>query len=357
MVGAYKARVAPFNVNYRYVAEELRVPARPTPAARAIVFHSRLRPDAGRGPRPTCPHLQVLLQVADDSGNGLLPGAELVRGRARGRSARPCRTSSWPPGRPTTCTSSTRAAPPACPRACCGARPTSSWPPSAVGASDDRRGVGLDRRHRGQRRQRRAPACCPARRSCTAPRTGWRSTPSPTATPSCCRRVVDRLDPGRHAAPPSTREGVNIVLIVGDAFGRPLVEELEAGGYDLSSVLAIVSGGAALSAGVKERLLDALPSIMVLDGLGASETGPAGQPDHRRRPGRPPPATSPPVPGMCILSEDLTDGARAGPRGDGLAGPDGSGAARLPGRRGQDRPHLPGHRRRPLLGARRPGPA
>ncbi len=99
---------------------------------------------------------------------------------------------------------------------------------------------------------------------------------------------------------------MNIVLIVGDAFGRPLVEGIEAGGADLSSVLAIVSGGAALSAGIKARLLEALPSIMVLDGLGSSETGQQGS--QLTAAGQ---ETSTgdftPGPGMCILSEDLTE--------------------------------------------------
>jgi len=39
MLGAFKARVAPFNVNYRYVAEELRYLLRDA-RARAPVFHS-----------------------------------------------------------------------------------------------------------------------------------------------------------------------------------------------------------------------------------------------------------------------------------------------------------------------------
>src|SRR5690606_13326463 len=39
MLGAYKARVAPFNVNYRYVAEELRYLLNDS-GARAIVYHS-----------------------------------------------------------------------------------------------------------------------------------------------------------------------------------------------------------------------------------------------------------------------------------------------------------------------------
>jgi fatty-acyl-CoA synthase len=54
------------------------------------------------------------------------------------------------------------------------------------------------------------------------------------------------------------------------------VEAIEGSERDLASLLAVVSGGAALSTGVKQRLLGALPSIMLLDGLGASETGQQG---------------------------------------------------------------------------------
>jgi fatty-acyl-CoA synthase len=68
-------------------------------------------------------------------------------------------------------------------------------------------------------------------------------------------------------------EKVNILLIVGDAFGRPLLDELDRGSYDLSSMLMLVSGGAALSAPVKQAFLEKLPSMGIMDGLGASETG------------------------------------------------------------------------------------
>src|SRR5207344_2206483 len=43
MLGAFKARVAPFNVNYRYVAEELRYLLNDSRAA-AIVVHSQFAP-------------------------------------------------------------------------------------------------------------------------------------------------------------------------------------------------------------------------------------------------------------------------------------------------------------------------
>src|SRR3954453_14628854 len=74
MLGAYKARVAPFNVNYRYVADELAYVRRDA-RARAILYHGRYAPLLGE----VLPRLDaepaLLLQVADESGNDLLPGA------------------------------------------------------------------------------------------------------------------------------------------------------------------------------------------------------------------------------------------------------------------------------------------
>src|SRR3954470_6538562 len=74
MLGAYKARVAPFNVNYRYVAEELRYLLTDSDA-KAIVFHSAFR-DRLAGVLPDLPTLTVRLQVDDGSGAPLLEGAE-----------------------------------------------------------------------------------------------------------------------------------------------------------------------------------------------------------------------------------------------------------------------------------------
>ena len=72
-----------------------------------------------------------------------------------------------------------------------------------------------------------------------------------------------------------TREKVFILVLVGDAMARPLVEELAANGdrYDASSLWVIGSGGAVLSASVKDRLLELLPDRMIADGFGSSETG------------------------------------------------------------------------------------
>ena len=74
------------------------------------------------------------------------------------------------------------------------------------------------------------------------------------------------------------RERCNSVMVVGDAMGRPLAEALAAPGatYDASSVIIVGSGGAILSPPVKEQLRAQLPNAMVMDSFGASETGAAG---------------------------------------------------------------------------------
>jgi acyl-CoA synthetase (AMP-forming)/AMP-acid ligase II len=71
------------------------------------------------------------------------------------------------------------------------------------------------------------------------------------------------------------REKVMSISLVGDAMARPLIEALEDDGaeYDLSGFFVIGSGGAILSPAVKEKIAEVLPNVLVIDSLGASETG------------------------------------------------------------------------------------
>jgi fatty-acyl-CoA synthase len=69
------------------------------------------------------------------------------------------------------------------------------------------------------------------------------------------------------------REKVSLMSIVGDAFARPIVEELRRRRYDLSSLGILATGGAATSEQHKEALLSLLPDLTIVDGYGASETG------------------------------------------------------------------------------------
>jgi 3-oxocholest-4-en-26-oate---CoA ligase len=71
-------------------------------------------------------------------------------------------------------------------------------------------------------------------------------------------------------------ERVNSVTVVGNAMARPLIEEYERRPTDTSSLFAIGSGGAILSPAVKAQIRRALPNILVIDGYGSTETGVAG---------------------------------------------------------------------------------
>lgn len=69
------------------------------------------------------------------------------------------------------------------------------------------------------------------------------------------------------------RHRVNVMLIVGDAMARPMIEALNTGEHDASSVVAIASSAALFSPSVKEQYLDALPNVVITDSIGSSETG------------------------------------------------------------------------------------
>ena len=66
--------------------------------------------------------------------------------------------------------------------------------------------------------------------------------------------------------------------LVGDAMARPLADALadRANALDVSCVKTIGSGGAVFSTAVKDQLRDLLPGVNVADSYGASETGASG---------------------------------------------------------------------------------
>jgi acyl-CoA synthetase (AMP-forming)/AMP-acid ligase II len=72
------------------------------------------------------------------------------------------------------------------------------------------------------------------------------------------------------------RERVVTLTIVGDAFARPLIDQLRVRRYDLSSLQVLGSGGAILSPSLKQAFLELVPHAVIFDGFGASETGAQG---------------------------------------------------------------------------------
>ena len=69
------------------------------------------------------------------------------------------------------------------------------------------------------------------------------------------------------------REKVGMLTMVGDAYAGPLVAELRAHPYDLSSLNAIGTGGAATNAKYKRALMECLPQVTIIEGYGSSESG------------------------------------------------------------------------------------
>jgi acyl-CoA synthetase (AMP-forming)/AMP-acid ligase II len=71
------------------------------------------------------------------------------------------------------------------------------------------------------------------------------------------------------------REKVNMLMITGDAMGRPLIEALDEPGpsYDLSSLIGITSTAALFSPSVKDQFFEHFPDLLMSDAIGSSEGG------------------------------------------------------------------------------------
>jgi fatty-acyl-CoA synthase len=71
-------------------------------------------------------------------------------------------------------------------------------------------------------------------------------------------------------------ERPQLLVLVGDAMALPFLDAVSTASFDLSSLAVVVSGGAMLSPATKSRLEKAVPGAMIVDGFGASETGSSG---------------------------------------------------------------------------------
>jgi acyl-CoA synthetase (AMP-forming)/AMP-acid ligase II len=87
-------------------------------------------------------------------------------------------------------------------------------------------------------------------------------------------------------------ERPSTIGLIGDAMGRPLAEAVltEPDRWDVSSLVSVGNGGAMLTASVKEQLRAAFPHALLNDSFGASETGAAGREIDDQQGGRAGPA-------------------------------------------------------------------
>jgi len=113
--------------------------------------------------------------------------------------------------------------------------------------------------------------------------------------------LPDHLD-GTEVVRTIEREKVTVVTVVGDAMARPLAAAIDDSDADVSSLVLVGNGGAVLSPTAKERLIAAVPGLVVLDGVGSSESG--AQMQHTSTTGAVATGTFRGGPDTCVLSED-----------------------------------------------------
>jgi acyl-CoA synthetase (AMP-forming)/AMP-acid ligase II len=293
MLGALKARVASLNVNYRYVAEELRYLLADS-QSRAIVVHSQFAPTLAEV-LPDLPDLTVILQVPDSSEHGLLPGAIWYEDALAAASPEMPNIAWSPDDLYLLYTGGTTGMPKGvmwrngdAMVECFGGSKTATSIDDFVAEAN----TGL--------KALLAPPFMHGAghwmsfRTWLAGGTVFVQTVPEHLEPSDIWSLIDR-------------EQVSFLLIVGDGFARPLLDELEHPtddkSYDLSSLTVLLSGGAALSANMKDEFLAHLPTLMIVDGLGSSEAG--GQVSHVSTGGESTTGTFEITPGNVVLSADL----------------------------------------------------
>ena len=104
------------------------------------------------------------------------------------------------------------------------------------------------------------------------------------------------------------QEQANSIMITGDAIARPMIEAFEKvpNAFDTSSLFILTSTAAVFSPTVKDRFFEHFPKLMLIDGIGASESGSNGmaiiQPGHTEMKGG---LKIKPGPDTLVLNEEL----------------------------------------------------
>jgi fatty-acyl-CoA synthase len=256
MLACYRARAVPFNVNHHYTPDELRALLTMV-GAEAVIYERRLSPllsEALAG-------LETLLIDVDD-GSGVDPLAGSIGYEdAIASSDGPAEVSPSPDDLYMVCTGGTTGSPKAV-----------LWRQadifvSAMGGSEDATPESLGRIATTVGGVWfAAPPLMHAASQWTAfagIHLGATIVLHDDSARFDARTILDVVE----------REKVGMMSIVGDAYARPMIEELRRSPRNLDSLQRMGTGGAFTSKDCKQALLDLIPGLLLVDGYGASETG------------------------------------------------------------------------------------
>jgi acyl-CoA synthetase (AMP-forming)/AMP-acid ligase II len=271
MLGSFKARLAPCNVNYRYVAPEL-ISLFDDMAPAAVVYETPFAEVLGDALTHS-DHRPILVEVGSGGGGVSLSGAIAYEDALAGSAS---------------------------------TRPPVSWSPDDLyilytgGTTGAPKGV-LWRQAdifvaalggRNYREGARDWGSLDEIRTSVADRQGVRSLSAApfmhgtgqwiafqalhTGGAVVMPRIVERFD-ADDVLDTVAREQVGLLAIAGESFAKPLLDSLASTPRDLSSLRMLVTSGAALTPASKRSLIDHLPHVRIRDTVGSSEAGPIAQ--------------------------------------------------------------------------------
>jgi len=256
LLGCWKARVVPCNVNYHYTPGEVADLLRRI-GARGALYDHRLHDKLGG----IVDELDLLIELGGESGLPRLPGALDAEEALTLGAASPVTVASSPDDLYMACTGWTTGHPKAV-----------MWRQgdifvAGMGGADD-----LDEATLRARARRGAGTWFP-----TSPlmhvAAQWTALLAANLGATVVLHDDARPFDVRTILATAARERATMMTIVGDAYARPMIEELRRAPYDLSSLAVLGTGGTPTSYEAKRALLELLPPVTTRDGYGASEIG------------------------------------------------------------------------------------